>query len=275
MCLLIMTALLRAQTAPPVDPAAIPTFEQLQAQFKAGNYAEVLRGISRCLALKGEPAKAYDRYDLLMLRGETLVQTKVMSSAGVAYAQAAKSTDDAKKKADARAMELLVQKSTPAGYVPRTTPKDDKNDPGSAAAPGINPSSSVGQPIPFTDKSGRHLALSALFEDDLARVQPRCEAAARQDSIPPIIEALKSLVDLHDIETAASGSDKRTHALSADLTGHAHKLFSSTLKSMSRREDAIWSSARKRRHDSRATAAASCAPENPSTSVEANAAASA
>src|SRR5438874_1549053 len=113
--LIVLLTLIGAAPAPtPAPPAAPPTLapggvtipvgnelpaiEQLKSQL-ATQPQEVLKSASKLLALKGDAAKAYDRYELLSLRGEAALRTKANTMAVEAFAAAGKETNDEQKKA--------------------------------------------------------------------------------------------------------------------------------------------------------------------------------
>src|SRR5689334_4614100 len=64
-----------------VGANALPTTDEIHELFKDQKYKETLQRLSRVLALKGEAAKAYDRHDLLRLRGETQLKLKDVTGA--------------------------------------------------------------------------------------------------------------------------------------------------------------------------------------------------
>src|SRR4051812_7735182 len=76
-----------AFVAGPVATAA-PTMAQVRESFAAGQYQPTLRSIADCLALKGQAAEGYDRYELLTLKGECLIQLKSAAYAANAFEDA-------------------------------------------------------------------------------------------------------------------------------------------------------------------------------------------
>src|SRR5438477_3309497 len=83
---------LAADTKAPAGPSA----EQLHQMYNQGNYPEVLKQLQAVLALKD--TSTYDRYDLLTLKGETLLRMKVDTEAADSFrdaAKVAKSSDQA------------------------------------------------------------------------------------------------------------------------------------------------------------------------------------
>jgi hypothetical protein len=252
----------------------LPTIEQLNAQLAEGKHADVLKQVAKLLQLKGEAAKAYDRYDLLCLRGEAALRGKANSMAIEAFSQASRATDDPDKKAVARATEILIRRSKPLGYVPRTaggaTPAAGKISPAGAgpagssagaagpagsgpaaagpagAAPRATPAKpQANQPIPIIEEADRKRAFAALYADEQAVVDPKVKKATTATSLPPIIEAIKSLGDLRAVDVAANGSAAQTKALGADLGAHAHQLISGALTKMEKRTEECWTAGRR------------------------------
>lgn len=211
---------------------ALPTVAELQDQLKAGQAQEVSRSVAKLLALKGEPAKQYDRYELLMLRGEAALRTKQNSIAVQSFAEAAKEAADDTKKSMARANELLLRKSKPTGYVSRAAAQ-------ARPAPGVKPAG----PMPIVEEADRKAAMNALLTDELTTIEPRLNAARNAAALPPIAEAAKALGDVRAIEIAATDASDKTKSIGADLGEKAHGLISEALRSMEARVEEVWGSA--------------------------------
>ncbi|MEA2709401.1 MAG: hypothetical protein QOF78_2002 [Phycisphaerales bacterium] len=218
---------------------ALPTMQQLNQMLSEGKSQDVLRHVAKLLALKGEAAKGYDRYDLLCLRGEGALRTKANTMAIDAFAQAARATEDSQKQAVARATELLIRRAKPLGYVPRVAAPAPANAQADAAAAKAKP----GTPIPYIEAADRKRAFAAMLIDEMAVVDPKVKAATKSEALPPIIDAIKSLGDLRAVEIAAKGTSTETKGLSADLGTHAHHLISDTIRPMSKRVEECWRSA--------------------------------
>src|SRR5688572_2680037 len=163
-------------------PQQLPSVDQLKAQLDQ-NPQEVLRGVAKLIALKGEAAKPYDRYELFTLRGEANLRAKALVPAADAFAAAAKETTDADKKATARATEILIRRSKPLGYVA----KPQRPAPGAVAA--TRPAG----PMPIINEADRAAAMKVLLADEMATVEPKLKAANAASALPPVIEAVKQL----------------------------------------------------------------------------------
>src|SRR5688572_10394377 len=160
LCVLLLASTLAAQPA----ATALPTMEQLQQQLDS-NPQEALRGIARLLAIKGPAAQQYDRYELMMLRGEASLRTKAMPAAADAFAAAAKETTAPAKQAAAKANEILTRRSKQTGYVPTRA--------STRPTAGVKP----GQPMPILQPEDRKAAMNALLADALVTLAPRVKTA--------------------------------------------------------------------------------------------------
>jgi hypothetical protein len=248
----------RPAPAAPLAPAtpsagdALPTIEQLNAQLAEGKHQDVLKQVAKLLQLKGDAAKSYDRYDLLCLRGEAALRGKANSMAMEAFAQAARATEDKDKQGVAKATELLIRRSKPLGYVPRAAaaaaPTSRGVAPKNAGAEPVAVAKSTGggnQPIPIIESADRKRAFAAMLADEMAVVNPKVQAATKSESLPPVIEAVKSLGDLRGIEVAATGGSEQSKGISADLGTHAHRMISRTLDTMSKRVEECFASGKR------------------------------
>jgi hypothetical protein len=126
-----------------------------------------------------------------------------------AFSQASRATDDPQKQAVARATEILIRRSKPLGYVPRTA-RAGGCEPRVAKAPAAAaPKAQASQPIPIMEAADRKQAFAALFADEFAVVDPKVKAATKSNALPPVIDAIKSVGDLRAVEIAANGSRRR------------------------------------------------------------------
>ena len=221
----------------------LPSVEQLNAMLAEGKHADVLKHVAKLIQLKGDAAKAYDRYELLCLRGEAALRGKSNTMAMDAFAPAARATEDKDKQAVARATELLIRRSKPLGYMPRTAGAPAPQTRPVIAKADPAPKGQANQPIPIIEPADRKRALAALFADEFAVVDPKVQAATTSDALPPIIDAIKLLGDLQAIEIAATGSSAQSKGISANLGTQSHTLIARTLDSMSTRVEQCWRSA--------------------------------
>ena len=74
-----LSAMFGAAPAPPAQRNAAdkaPTVSDIRDALDEGEHPRALQLASRALAAKGEAAKGYDRYELLVLKGETQLRMK-------------------------------------------------------------------------------------------------------------------------------------------------------------------------------------------------------
>src|SRR3954468_10176542 len=80
-----------ASAAPAADA---PTMDQIQKDYEAKKYPDVIKEVAVALPLSGDATKGYDKSALLALKGESHLQLKQIQPASEAYAAAAKESQD-------------------------------------------------------------------------------------------------------------------------------------------------------------------------------------
>src|SRR5688500_247547 len=173
----------------PAQPEPLPTVEEIRKLVDAGNVPDAMRDLNRLLALRGKAAEAYDKYELLTLKGDAHLRLRANEAAAGAFRQAASETDDKVKEAVARATEQLIRRSKNLAYTPK---KAAKGQPA--------------EPIDLVDPESRHRALAALFVDEMAPVLPKVEAAKGAKSVAPMIATMAAAREMEYLELAANGS---------------------------------------------------------------------
>jgi hypothetical protein len=212
-----------AAPAPATAPEPLLTSDQIRQLFDDGNYSETLKQINRVLMLRGKQADAYDRYDLLMLRGETSIRMKAIAPALTSFADAAReASDDPHKAAVARATEMLLRKSKNFIYTPRPDRKGKTAD-----------------PIDLLEEKKRKAAIVALFNDEMSLAAPKIEAARDAKNLPPIADAIKSMRGLDALEMAAFGNTDKTKQALDDLGRQGRELMSSRIEKLGKQVDDI------------------------------------
>src|SRR5947207_4996272 len=93
---------------------AAPTSAELHQLYDQHKDTELLKALRDVLALKD--LSAYDRYDLLTLRGESLLRTKSDGPAADAFRDAAKAAKNDDQASLARATEYLLPRSRNQAY---------------------------------------------------------------------------------------------------------------------------------------------------------------
>jgi hypothetical protein len=190
--------------------AAPPTPAQIQEKFAAGDYRGTLAGIAQALALKPGHDEGYDRYALLMLKGESLVQLGSGSLAADAFEDAREATDQILPAAGAKANEIVLRKALAFKYVPKTG--TDK------AAIDIKPA------------DGRIKAMNAIRADLLAQNKAQIGTAAQAGNLEPLLKLMPVLRQIATLEIGATGDLVQARPMLTDLGTHARSLIVAELK---------------------------------------------
>ncbi len=185
-----------------------PTPDQIQKLMEAKSWTPALRAIGQIMPSANGAASA-NRYPLLMMRGECLVQLKDTQSAVIAFDQALAATTLLSETEAARAMSLLLRKSRGGFYTPITG--DNRT------------------PLDLTDQDACKRAMAALFADELPAAVSRVQEAATAQTLPPITNMLPTLRDLHALEQVGTGDDKQTLALVQPLGDRIYNLIDAEL----------------------------------------------
>jgi hypothetical protein len=188
-----------AQTAP-------TTIQDVQKKMDAGKYQDALGLISPLLLSAGDDNSA--RYQLLMLRGEALLQTQQRVPAANVFDVAAKFAPDARAASAARANVLLLRASPDNKYTPK----------------------SGGTPIDILNPESRKEAFTALRADLAAALRPKYTAALKSDSLVPMMAVLPSVLDQAYLEFAADGSAPKTHEDLKAMGNRARELMNGELR---------------------------------------------
>jgi hypothetical protein len=220
-----------------VGANALPTTDEIHQLFKDEKYKETLQRLSRVLALKGEAAKAYDRHDLLRLRGETQLKLKDVTGAATSFEQAAKEAPDDKARAVDLATQAVIKRSKNLTFTP-SSKKAAKAGAGAAAAGGAvaaGAGEKAGEksgPIDVGDPEKRKDAFAVLFAEQKADVEPKLKAAKDAKTLPPVVDALQAAGGLRNLELAATDDDAQVKAMVQDLSARAQKMMSGAVKDM-------------------------------------------
>jgi hypothetical protein len=202
---LLLAAVVRA--APPQsDTGPLPTRAELKQMHDAGEYRVCLHQIGRILRLG--PAKSYDKAEMLLLRGDCLLHLEDPSTAKLAYQAAMNSTVPAQAR-EARAMTLLISRSTKLAYLPR--------------------SGDGGEAINIASHATRTRAMSALLHDELRESKPVIDRALAADNLAPIMDALPKFYDLYALERTATDGDGETRPILRAVGERARTLVSREL----------------------------------------------
>jgi hypothetical protein len=216
MMVLLLLAGRPAGAAAPKDSAPLPTAKDLRDMHDAAQYRACLQQIARLMRAGGTPgasadAKALERFDLLLLRGDCLIHLEDPATAKLAYA-AVKDSPDPRQSQEARALMLLLNRSVKVVYTPRAGGNGD----------GIN----------ITAHDRRTAALNALLHDELASAQPEFDKAKSAENLQPIAAALPRLYDLYAVEKTGTGADTNLRPVLMAIGDRARTLISHELQAM-------------------------------------------
>jgi hypothetical protein len=202
------------------DPADSP--ESLQKLFTDGNYKDLVPRLNKVLALKGSDAAQYNKYDLLLMKGDACLHLHSKSQASDAFKAAAAVTEKADDVSVALATSQLINvSSSNLTYTRRTkTDKDDKP-----------------LPIDIIEPASRKLAFAALEIDLAARIKPKVDAAVKSTSLSQVAQVAtdKELVNLKAVEIASTGTPADTQQMLGDLGTHATTLMDASLEDLAQR----------------------------------------
>ena len=210
----------RPLTAKPAGPDALPSQQELQAMFDEGKYADVLKELRNVLILRGPAAEPYNKYDLHLLRAETLLRMKSQAAAIASLGEAAETTDDPQKIAYTKAVTLLLKRSRNFQYQP-------------------SPQKKVRPPaIDVIEPENRKAALKALLADEMAVVEPKVNAALDGRTLTGIADGLAAVEGLDVLELGVGGGDDARQMVK-DLRARGLALMAKTLQLMTTRTNEI------------------------------------
>jgi len=219
--LLVAGVSLRGE-APTTQPMPLPTSAELQQMHDAGQYRVCLQQIARVLQLRGDVAKPYDYFALLLLRGDCLLHLEDADTALEAYASAEKSADP-KQKMEARATIVLMRNSPRLLFTPKA------------------PSESG--PISVIDHANRKKAMVALHDQLLKEAKPLIEGSLGAHSLIPVLDAAPALIDIDCLEITATGSNAELHPTLLKIGDHTRQMITDELVVIDKRVAKVQASA--------------------------------
>jgi hypothetical protein len=221
-----------AATGGPVTPAVAPVpvtppdVAEIQAALDQKQYAAAIRMASKLLAMRGDAAGAFSRFQVMMLKGDGQAGAHAVAAARATYQDALRVTNDPHEKALATWTVELFKQARGTSYVPHIT------------GPGANAT-----PIDLVNGDSRKLAFAALLDDQLSLLAPKLKQASGSPSLPQILPVVKQVQALTELDVIATGTDTRTSAAAGTLLDHARNLMSNALKGMWTRVDDIHNAA--------------------------------
>lgn len=226
-CTLLCFGAVRAQAA---APEPLPTADEIHKLYDDKEYQAVLQKLVRVLQLKGQAAQAYDRVDLLMIRGESLLQLKQQAAAIEAFDSAFKEATAPQQNtvrkpeqvAQVRATNLLMHQAHSFAYTPKHLD--------AGQAPG---------PISLLDLAQRDAAFKSLLFDQLTELDPKVKSATRGTTMGPIIQLIRSLGDVRAVELTVTKATKQTDALFVTMADRALTLMDAEVDRLAPAEQTI------------------------------------
>ena len=198
------------------EQVELPSPAAIEKNVEDGKYREALKDLTRVLTLTGPPAAAYDKYAMLMLKAECMLQLKQQPPAIGVLGQAAKEAFGEEKPERAVspvALAFLAEHSTAYQYVPKAA-GDHKA-------------------IPWLDRSRRAEAYAALLVDELPGAERKMGLVAHVTTFAPLMEFGKTVGALHALELAgltdASAGAPGTDPLVKGVGDRAAQLISDAL----------------------------------------------
>jgi hypothetical protein len=197
------------------QPQGEASLDAARADAARGDHRAALQKIARLLSTSAAPPAA-ERYALLMLRGESLLQLKDRAGAISAYKAAAKSAADLPQFAAARANALIIEVSANGMYAPA----------GESA-------------IDVLDPTSRKRAMARLQAELLAKNKREIENAMRAETLPPLERVFVPVAHAFLLEAAATGEGKETLPTMRELGSRAYRLMHDEVKRYARHFDQL------------------------------------
>jgi hypothetical protein len=196
----------------------VPTTDEIRQMLDDKQYKRVLREVARAMALKGDDAIGYDRGKLLLIRADAQLAMRQELSAAKSYREAADAATNADDRSTARAAALLIARGDHLVYRPRTGER-------------------IGRDMDIVTE--RTPAFAALLADELSSLEPRVSAAKEKKSIAEVLETVKAIEPVADVEFVATGGRTRTDELRGSFVTRMETLLDEALVELDRQADAI------------------------------------
>lgn len=191
----------QAGSVAPSQSDAVQTTQQMMAD---GKQPDALRFIDQQLLQRHLDQAGEERYQLLMLKGDALIQTNKLTMASSAYDNARRAAPNGRAAAVARAHTMLIRAAPVGKYTPRTP----------AGA----------EPIDIVNPDSRRAAFDALRADLAAAAKPKIARASQGRSLTPAMDLLPAVFDIASLELAAKGSIEQTQSDVASMGEHTRDL---------------------------------------------------
>lgn len=188
----------QALASAPVDVA--------KQQFAAEDYVATIGTVDAALTPRQAlNLTAQARYDLLMLKAESLLQLQRKDLAIADFRAAQENAPDLPRAAVANANALVISASNGVAYKMVGDVK--------------------AEPVNVLNRDSRKTAMKALLVDMQPRVQREYDAALRATTLPALERAYESLFDMYCLQYTAELESKATLESMAMLSEHARELI--------------------------------------------------
>ena len=196
-----------------------PSIADIQKSMSDGQFTPALKQIAQALAVRD----AANKYDLLMLKGECLLNVKSPSYAAQSFRAAMKEAPDFPKANVALANAIISEKSPKLAYTSRSAPKSE--------------------PIDIVSPVKRTQAIGVLYDDTRKSLEPKIKSAMNSSQLTPMIQLIPQMMDLYALEWAASGSAQESEATLKSMGARAREMIGPELKRLNARVSDIQFSA--------------------------------
>lgn len=156
-------------------------------QFQANDFGQTVATVDRALNARDAAIADKDRYELLMLKAESLVQMKRNAFAANVFRNAMTSAPDLPRAAVAQANAVVIDASTPQGYKPAGQLAGGK------------------EVIDIVSRESRKDAMRALLRDIRPRVQRQYDAAVTATTLPALERAMEGVFEMYCLEYTTEG----------------------------------------------------------------------
>jgi hypothetical protein len=224
----LIVTLFLASTALAQQNEPLPTMQELQQLRDQKQWQPLLQKLSKVIVLKGNLAQSYDRYELLMMKGEAHAQLKQGPQAIQSFNDAAKEAKDQKDKAAVASSTALLFKRAQNFVYKRKSPTTQASD---------------AKTIDVLDIEKRKEGFAALAADEYAALEGKAKNATKAPNLGGVIDIMKSLGDLRNAELASGGDTKLADQLIAPLAAHTKDLSSKVIATDRKKVEEIEKSA--------------------------------
>jgi hypothetical protein len=205
-----------------------PSIADIRAALERGDPRAALKMSSNTLRLRGDAARGYDPYELLMVRGEALLAVGLPLDSADAYEHAAHVAPGLKERAAAHAEGLLALQAARRAL--------------RAADEGANAESAVqagARPPMRPDPEARRRTMRELYQTLRPAVEAKIHAAVGGKTLPPLYSVLTPLIDLGSLELTADGTLEKSLPLLHELGEWASRIIAEELRRMDSEVTAI------------------------------------